>query len=85
MPYYFYVLRSQKDGNLYKGVALDVKKRLAQHNAGKTKSLKARIPFEMIYLEEFPTREAALNRERWAKTYRGGKELRPLLVEKNLI
>jgi len=81
MPYYFYVLRSTKDGDLYKGVAEDVERRVAQHNAGKTKSLRHRVPLELVDVEEYATREDALTREKWAKTLEGGKELRRLFSE----
>jgi len=47
MAYYFYALRSRRDGKLYKGVAADVDARLAQHNGGKTKSLRHRRPLEV--------------------------------------
>jgi len=79
MPYYFYVLQSSKDGSLYKGSAENIEIRLAQHNSGKTKSLKHRIPFKMVYFEEFSTREEALAREKWSKSLQGGKVLRELL------
>jgi len=79
MPYYFYVLQSSKDGSLYKGSAENIEIRLAQHNSGKTKSLKHRIPFKMAYFEEFSTREDALAWEKWSKSLQGGKVLRELL------
>ncbi len=81
MAYYFYVLRSRKDGGLYKGVAQDVERRLAQHNAGKTRSLRHRVPLSLVHTEEYASREEALARERWSKTRAGGKELRRLLCE----
>lgn len=81
MPYYFYVLRSKKDGGLYKGCAENVEHRLAQHNAAKTKSLRHRVPFEIIYVEQYATREEALAREKWSKTLTGGKELRQSLMD----
>jgi len=80
LPYYFYVLRSKKDGDLYKGVAEDVERRLAQHNAGKTRSLKHRTPLVLVHVEEYATREEALAREQWSKTPAGGKELRKLVA-----
>jgi len=81
VAYYFYVLRSKRDGALYKGVAEDVQRRLAQHNAGKTKSLRHRIPFEVVHSEEYATRAEALAREQWSKTLQGGKELNALLSD----
>jgi putative endonuclease len=79
MAYYFYALRSRRDGKLYKGVAADVDARLAQHNGGKTKSLRHRRPLEVSYVERHGTRQEALARERWSKTLAGAKALRRLM------
>jgi len=81
MAYYFYVLRSKTDGGLYKGVAENVRQRLAQHNSGKTKSLRHRLPLEVVYVEEYATREQALARERWSKTLSGGEQLRRTILD----
>jgi predicted GIY-YIG superfamily endonuclease len=65
VAYYFYVLRSKKDRGPCKGVAENVRQRLEQHNGGKTKSLRHRIPFETIRVEEYATRAEAVAREMW--------------------
>ena len=81
MRCFFYVLRSTRDGDLCKGVAEDVGERLREHNAGKARSLRHRLPMELVYVEEHPTREAALAGERWAKSPAGGSSLRRLLLD----
>ena len=82
MSYYFYVLKSEKTGRLYKGHAKDPSTRLKEHNAGRTKSIKAFVPWELIHLEEFSTREEAVKREKEAKTVLGGRELKKTLKDK---
>ena len=47
--YYVYVLLSLKDNKFYIGFSEDVKKRLADYNAGRNMSTKPRRPFELIY------------------------------------
>ena len=47
--HYVYVLKSEKDGNMYVGYSADLGERFALHNAGKVKSTKARRPFQLIY------------------------------------
>lgn len=79
--YTFYVLQSQKDGRLYKGHTQDLLTRVDLHNSGNTVSTKAWIPWVVIYSEEFPTREDAIQREKEAKTRKGGRELRKVLKE----
>ena len=60
---YTYILK-YKDDSLYTGWTNDLKKRITSHNAGKgAKYTKARRPVELVYYEEFQTREEAMKRE----------------------
>ena len=56
-----YVLRSARDGNLYIGMTNDLKRRLKEHQQGKSTSNRHRRPFELIYAESFTTRVDAAN------------------------
>lgn len=63
MKCYTYVLKCS-DGSLYTGWTNDMKKRLKAHNEGKgAKYTRGRTPAELVYLEEFNTKEAAMRRE----------------------
>jgi putative endonuclease len=66
--YYVYVLRSLKDGNLYIGQTSNLDRRLQYHNSGRVKSTKRRVPFELIYAEEFSTRGKAMRKEKFLKS-----------------
>jgi putative endonuclease len=79
MTYYIYILRSLKDGRYYIGSTADVDVRLKFHNAGKQRSTRSRIPFELVYSEMLPSKEAALKRENEIKSYKGGNAFRKLL------
>ena len=60
---YTYTLKC-KDDSLYTGWTNDLKKRITSHNAGKgAKYTKARRPVELVFYEEFQTREEAMKRE----------------------
>lgn len=60
------MLRSATRGHLYTGIALDVARRLAQHNAGKgAKRTRASGPWHVVFVEAGHTRSTALKRE-WA-------------------
>lgn len=65
--FYVYVLRSIKYNRFYTGSTDNLEKRLKEHNSGKTKSIKAFIPWEIIYKEEYLTREEAVMREKYLK------------------
>jgi len=81
--YYFYVLKSEKDNRLYKGFAKDVGKRVAEHNSGKVIATKNRRPFYLIYTEEFIDKEDAIKKEKYYKSYTGGKKLGKILERVN--
>jgi len=48
--FYIYILKSLKDGGIYIGRTNDIGRRLSEHNAGHTQSLKNRRP--LILLEK---------------------------------
>jgi putative endonuclease len=79
MSYFVYVLQSQKDKKNYIGSTSDIKKRIAFHNAGLQRSTRTRIPFELIYNEEFPSKWEALRRERYLKSLKGGEAFKKLI------
>ena len=63
MKNYTYVLKCS-DKSLYTGWTNDIEKRLKSHNEGKgAKYTRGRTPVELVYLEEFDTKEAAMKRE----------------------
>ena len=60
---YTYLLRCS-DGTLYCGWTNHPEKRLAAHNAGTaSKYTASRRPVEMVYLEEWETKQEAMRRE----------------------
>lgn len=60
---YTYMLKC-RDGSLYTGWTTDLDKRVTCHNAGKgEKYTRARRPVELVYFEQFKTKEEAMRRE----------------------
>ena len=58
-----YILRCA-DGTLYSGWTNNLEKRLAAHNSGKgAKYTKTRLPVELVYFEEFESKNEAMSRE----------------------
>jgi len=68
MMFYVYILRSKKDNDFYIGCTSDLKKRLNEHNLGKSKSTASRIPFVLVYYEAYINKEDAFTREQYLKT-----------------
>ena len=63
MPYFVYILQSQKDGRYYVGSTQDLSQRLHRHNQGRSKYTKAKRPWELVYSEELQDRSSAIQRE----------------------
>lgn len=61
--FYFYILKSKVDNNLYFGSTYNLRRRLLEHNNGKVKSTKPRRPFELRYYESFYSENDARKRE----------------------
>lgn len=61
--FYLYILKSVADGNLYVGSTNDLKRRLFEHNQGRSRSTKHRVPFTLRYYEAYQDEEDARTRE----------------------
>lgn len=66
--HYVYVLCSQKDRKFYVGYTKNVQKRVEQHNSGKVRSTKRRLPMKLIYWEGCINQQDAATREKYLKT-----------------
>ena len=63
MSWALYVLRTRQ-GQLYTGIATDVKRRFAEHSEGRgAKALRGRGPFELVYRKRIGERGLALRLE----------------------
>lgn len=72
--FYIYAVYNKEQNKIYIGQTENIRKRIIHHNQKTfTKSYTAKIGgyWELIYSEEFNTREDALKREKQLKSYRG--------------
>jgi len=74
--HYVYVLESRRTGRYYIGSTHDVEKRLAQHNAGRTKSTRNLRPWNILHVEIFTTKPEAARRERLIKSWKSRKHMK---------
>jgi len=84
--YSIYLLLSGKDNDFYTGYTNDLKKRIKEHQKGKVKSTKHRLPIRLIYYEACLNKYDALAREKYLKSGHGKKYIRNRLkkyLEKN--
>lgn len=64
---YVYVLKSDKDSELYIGSTTDLKRRLREHNTRKNFSTSSRGPFKLVYYEAYKNLNDAREREKALK------------------
>ncbi|MFB6070006.1 MAG: GIY-YIG nuclease family protein [Halanaeroarchaeum sp.] len=61
--HHVYVL-SCADGTYYTGYTTDVERRVAEHDAGEgARYTRGRTPVELVHVEDFDSRSAAMSRE----------------------
>jgi len=79
--YYVYILKSLRDEKHYIGYTKDLQQRIADHNRGKSSSVKTRAPFLLVYQEEYSSRLEAIRREKQIKAYKGGIAFEKLILQ----
>ena len=90
MPYYVYILESQKDKEWYTGCTSDLKRRFIQHNKSESFPMRFRKPFRLIYYEMSLNSKDAFAREEYLKSGMGKRYIKNRLkfffneYEKNL-
>ena len=77
--FYAYVLRSDLDGTLYKGHTQNLDIRLLEHNSGKSKYTKTKLPWKIVYFEENESRNEAIKREKYFKSAAGRRFISKIL------
>ncbi|NND16518.1 MAG: GIY-YIG nuclease family protein [Eudoraea sp.] len=68
---FVYVLYSPGFKRFYVGSTINLDKRVAEHNRGKTKSTRPFKPWKLVFKESFGTIEKARKREKYLKTAAG--------------
>ncbi len=69
MPY-VYVLKSLRDGKKYTGSTINLRRRIEEHNAGKVRSTKSRLPLVLFgYQKCSSLKEAAHYEKRYKRSH----------------
>jgi len=71
-----YILRSLKDNRAYVGYTSNFERRFKQHNSGQVKATKHRIPFQLLFKEDYAVDRDAKKRELWWKSGAGRRKLK---------
>ena len=65
---FVYVIRSEVDGRFYVGMTKGIRRRIKEHNIGKTKSTKGFRPWKLFFTEKFDNWDDARRREKYLKS-----------------
>lgn len=65
--FYVYVLKSEKDDDLYVGSTNDLRRRIREHQKGYSFSTSFRRPFALVYYEAYRNERDARTREQRLK------------------
>ena len=77
--YYVYILYSKKLNKKYIGRTVNLKKRVGEHNRGKTDFTRTGLPWLLIYYQVFSHEKDAVAEELFLKTGKGRERLKYLL------
>jgi len=70
---YFLILNN---GEIYKGLTGDLKRRINEHKLGKVASTKNKRPLRLIHYEAYLLKEDAVRREKYSKTTYGRRDIK---------
>ena len=79
MYYVYILLLSNKQ--LYVGITNNIRRRLREHELGKSLFTKNRLPVKLVFCETFINKNDAQRRERYFKTRKGKSTIRLMLRE----
>jgi len=74
-----YIIKSDRNDRYYIGVTADLRRRLRYHNGGANRSTRKQGPWQVVYSEEFSSKENAWRWERQIKKYKGGAAFKRLI------
>ena len=73
-----YAIKSLSRKYIYVGMSKDITNRIERHNKGYERTTRAYRPFKLIFLEEFPARNEARQKEKYLKSGIGKEFLKRL-------
>lgn len=79
--HYVYILQSLKDNGLYIGSTNNLRRRLAEHQSGKSLATKGRLPIKLVHYQGFVSEKDTVDTEKYFKTTRGWERIHRMLKD----
>ena len=83
--YFLYILQNAKNDRYYIGSTNDLERRLAEHNFGKTKSLKYLRPLKIVFYKEYEKEIDARRIEMKLKKFKNRDIIEKIVSEQKII
>ena len=80
MPY-VYILQSVVNSRYYIGSTIDLKRRIREHNDGKSKYTKFTKPFELVFSQHYPSIEIARRIEHKLKKFKSRAIVEKIIID----
>lgn len=81
--YKIYILKSINHSKTYVGYTNNLKRRLIEHNSGRSSYTKIYKPWKLIYEENYKNVVEARNKEKYFKSCAGRKKIKKILESDN--
>ena len=75
MPFYVYILQSEKDGSFYIGQTNNLESRLTRHNAGSEKYTSKKVPWKIFWSTIVDSRSESMRLEKKIKNLKSSKRM----------
>ena len=79
MKFSVYILQSKVDQSYYIGYTSSIDQRLVYHNSGKSRYTSRKMPWKLVYEENFENKSEAIKREKFLKKQRNKKFYQSLI------
>lgn len=78
---FVYILKSLKNGRYYVGSTSNLKRRIVEHNSGKSKYTSLSFPYELKFSQEYESLAFARKAEYWLKRQKDRNFLERIINE----
>ncbi len=79
MPYYLYILKSKTTDKYYTGISQNPETRLLYHNTIEKGFTSRYRPWEIVFKQEFETKEKVMEAERKIKSWKSRKMIEKII------
>jgi putative endonuclease len=82
--HFVYILQNDKNGRYYIGSTNNLERRLAEHNSGKTRSLRYILPLRIVFKKGFETKIEAVRIERKLKSLKSRNIIEKIIQDQEI-